>query len=343
MFNTQAHCISLSPVSALSSPPDARSLQADIGGAHQLELQLFERVDQFRSNPPERALWRELLALVITQTAAFVVHQRRITPAVVHHIALAIYFRVNEAGIAHVTHHQLAKDCRISKPVVTAGITVLQRLGVIQVRRTNRREAAFIEMNIGGLSWSAIRRRARLFHQNRVTQKQQPRLPFAAASGNRGLPLSGNRELPPKGYVQELISDQSAVAERDRARGSDENQQQQFSHPADRLLGHIAAASRRIEGVIGYLATTSRKSNIPFDEDQVREDLEAGRKTVEDLQRQAGELRLAATAEASEAAAARALERSGGYAAAFKCGACETMQYPEPGGRCPGCGKAMRW
>ena len=131
----------------------------------------------------------------------------------------AIYFRVSEAGIAHVTHHQLAKDCCISKPVVTAGITVLQRLGVIQVRRTNRREAAFIEMNIGGLSWSAIRRRARLFHQNRVSQKQQPRLPFAAASGNRGLPLSGNRELPPKGYVQGLVSDQSAVADREsRAR-----------------------------------------------------------------------------------------------------------------------------
>ena len=31
-----------------------------------------------------------------------------------------------------------------------------------------------------------------------------------------------------------------------------------------------------------------------------------------------------------------------GYASAAKCDACGTIQYPEPGGRCPGCGEPMR-
>ncbi len=31
-----------------------------------------------------------------------------------------------------------------------------------------------------------------------------------------------------------------------------------------------------------------------------------------------------------------------GYASAAKCDACRTIQYPEPGGRCPSCGESMR-
>ena len=131
----------------------------------------------------------------------------------------------------------------------------------------------------------------------------------------------------------------------------------QPEHPKDLDLGSVrgdAAASTppareadrrqqqrqhdRIEGLISYLAVTSRALEHPFGEGRVREDLAAGRITVPDLQRQADELR----ARAGEAAAAQALERSGGHAAVFKCGACGTMQYPEPGGRCPGCGEAMR-
>lgn len=99
-----------------------------------------------------------------------------------------------------------------------------------------------------------------------------------------------------------------------------------------------AATTRRIEGLIAYLAVNSRALEHRFSEGRVREDLAAGRITVSDLQRQADELR----ARAGEAAAAQALERSGGHAAVFKCGACGTMQYPKPGGLCPGCGEAMR-
>ena len=99
-----------------------------------------------------------------------------------------------------------------------------------------------------------------------------------------------------------------------------------------------AATTRRIEGLIAYLAVNSRALEHRFSEGRVREALAAGRITVSDLQRQADELR----ARAGEAAAAQALERSGGHAAVFKCGACGTMQYPKPGGLCPGCGEAMR-
>ena len=48
-----------------------------------------------------------------------------------------------------------------------------------------------------------------------------------------------------------------------------------------------------------------------------------------------------------EAAGATFLDRvraqaRAGYASAAKCDACGTIQYPEPGGRCPGCGEPMR-
>ena len=118
-----------------------------------------------------------------------------------------------------------------------------------------------------------------------------------------------------------------AAASTPPARAADRRQQQQRD---------------RIEGIIAYLAVTNRALQHPFAEGRVREALEAGRITVTDLQRQADELRPAAAARAGEAEAAQALKRSGGHATAFKCGACETMQYPEPGGQCPGCGEVMR-
>ena len=136
-----------------------------------------------------------------------------------------------------------------------------------------------------------------------------------------------------KGYVQgqvDLVAADHVAGSTTSAAAPTEDQQQQRRDES------------RLDGLIGYLAVTSRALDHPFNEDRVREDLAAGRTTVGNLQRQADELRPASAARAGEAAAARALERSGGHAAAFKCGACETMHYPEPGGRCPGCGEAMR-
>ena len=155
-------------------------------------------------------------------------------------------------------------------------------------------------------------------------------------------PPGGTSRSAPGGGAQKDLDlgsvrgDAVASSSTPRARDADRRQQQQRQHA--RIEGQHA----RIEGLIGCLAVTNRALQHPFSESRVREALAAGRITVTDLQRQVDELRPAADARAGEAVAAQALERSGGYAAAFKCGACETMQYPEPGGQCPGCGEAMR-
>lgn len=314
---------------------DRESDQFNLDHAQQLELRLFERLDQFRGVPPEKALWRELLDLAVGTTKAFTACGKTLAASFVQHVGLLLFMRANRAGIIEATNERLADDGRRDRSRVTAALVVLNRLHVTRSTRPNRRGVSFHALNLGGLNWPAVRRRAVAKHVDAqpFLDFESPRqLPLPDPSCGATPQLSCGATPQLKGYVRRgEISDPIAAAGTPAREGSaDEDQQQQQRD------------ENRIEGLIRYLAVTSRSLDRPFNEDQIREDLAADRITVSDLQRQADELRPAAAARASEAAAARALKRSGGHAAAFKCGACETMQYPEPGGRCPGCGEAMR-
>ena len=52
--------------------------------------------------------------------------------------------------------------------------------------------------------------------------------------------------------------------------------------------------------------------------------------------------RAAARLQATGAAVGQTSLDRAGYASAAQCEGCKTLQYPEPGGRCPGCGESMR-
>ena len=85
-----------------------------------------------------------------------------------------------------------------------------------------------------------------------------------------------------KGYVQgqvDLVAADHVAGNTTSAATPTEDQQQQRRDES------------RLEGLIGYLAVTSRALDHPFNEDRVRKDLAAGRTTVGNLQRQAEELR----------------------------------------------------
>lgn len=252
----------------------------------QLELRLFERIDAFQGVPPDRALWRELLDLAIGTVKTFRAQGQSLSAAAVHHMGWAVYGRTNRAGIAEVTNNKLAEDTRRKRPVVTALITVLNRLRVIRTTRASRRRPSFHRLNLGGMAWPAIRRRARMMHHEQakldLQAEDQLSLPGGfplPASCQQSGPLSCQQSGPLKGYVQGEISRAKAAAGTSRANSADHRQEQQQP-----------GRKNRIEGLIGAIAARSRALGRPFDEDETRQDIAGGERTVDDLQRQADEL-----------------------------------------------------
>ena len=270
-------------VQAASATPDDQAPRPN--DPHQLELRLFERIDAFRGRPPERALWREIvdLALKSAPAAAFVVHGRRIADAAVHHLAWVIYSNANPAGIAHASDAELALQARREPKMVSRVVTILNRIRAVHSTRDSRRGKRFHAMNLGGLSWSAIRRRAQLHRRDKTAEAadggQQLPLPHHP-SGGRTPPLSGGR-TPPLRRASTLgeISDPIAAAGTPRARGAGRRQQQQQRQ------------HDRIEGLIAAIATRSRELDMDYDERDERRRLEEGEIDVDALQRLADELR----------------------------------------------------
>lgn len=83
--------------------PEEQSSTTDSDEEHQLRLQFFAVLDRYARNPPERVYWRDAVKIrlkhALSTAALWVVHMRRVTPATVHHVALAVYYYANSAGI----------------------------------------------------------------------------------------------------------------------------------------------------------------------------------------------------------------------------------------------------
>ena len=143
-----------------ASPDEHQALAPD--DPQQLELRLFERLDQFRGIPPEKGLWRELLDVAIGSAKTFSAHGLTISAAFLHHVAWALFGRTNRAGTAEITDQELANDIRrpTSRGRVTAALTVMRRLRISRPTRLKRQGARIHSLNLGGLDWPAIRRRA---------------------------------------------------------------------------------------------------------------------------------------------------------------------------------------
>ena len=124
--------------------------------AQQLELQLFERLDGFRGRPPEKAIFREHLNLLLRKGCEYMIGSRRVTPNALYSVANAIYLRTVR-GVARVSHRQLAIDAFTSKRTVTAAIGVLQLIGLIRVvSESVRHDAAVIALCVGTKTWPAF-------------------------------------------------------------------------------------------------------------------------------------------------------------------------------------------
>ena len=144
-------------------PATAPAVQADrIGGSDQLQLRLFERIGAMRGAPPERALWRELLDLAIGDCSA--VHApdgRPVDASTLWAVGWTFYALGNSAGIINgVNVETVARYCRVSARHVKAARAILRSWHVIKVERPSRRKPEVVKLNLGGLDWPAVRRRA---------------------------------------------------------------------------------------------------------------------------------------------------------------------------------------
>ena len=223
----------------------------------QLELRLFERIDQFRGVPPEKGLWRELLDVAIGTVETFTANGKTISAAFLHHVAWALFGRTNRAGVAQVTDQDLANDIRrpASRSRVTAALAVMRRLRISRPTRLNRRGARIHALNLGGLDWPAIRRRA-------ATKKQ----PSGVHTTQLELP-SGVHTTQPEGVrTGGQISESIAAVGTLRASSADRRQQQQ----------QLERNQVRIEGLFAAIASRARQLGHDFDETGERRRL-AGR------------------------------------------------------------------
>ena len=164
----------------------------------QLQFQFWTLIDSYRRHPPERVYWRDAVKLrlkhALGTAALWVVHKRRVTPRTVHHVALAVYYYANGAGMVQISQATMAEDCEIDTASFSRAITVLKRLGLLRAFRTSRRAAETLAMNIGGLTWTAARKQARERH--RLARTSTPRFDFDGPSTGYEPPLHG----PSTGY-----------------------------------------------------------------------------------------------------------------------------------------------
>ena len=269
------------PASAGPVPdPSALPPTPEPDGPQQLELRLFARIDAYRGVPPDRALWRELVDLAIGTVKHFTGYGKTLSAGFVHHLTWAIYGRSDRAGIARVTDRQLAADMRREPKAVTAGILVVRRLGIIRTIRASRRAPRFHSLNLGGLDWPAVRRRA-VAHR----RERQLRLDLAdghhqlllPASGVHTTPLnslSGVHTTPLKGVRTEgQISEPIAAAGTSRASTADRRRQEQQQRQED-----------RIEGLFAAIAARAREAGHDYDERDERQRLAEGEIDVDRLQ-----------------------------------------------------------
>ena len=247
------------PFPVTDSTASGPDVQRNREPGQQLQLRFFALIDGYGRNPPERALWRELIELALSQTRTFMHCDRPVAAEAVHHVALALYMRANEAGIIEgFSAPLLSADCRLNERTIKACMHVLRELRVIRSSRPSRRRPAVHRMNLGGLDWSAVRARAK---------------------------SSGGTMPPLKGYVQGLLVPDAAV-DPDRTR----EEQQQPPTPDPDQPDQEERNRCRTEGLIAAIAARARRLGMSYDEKDERRRLAAGEIGVDELQALADKL-----------------------------------------------------
>ena len=174
-------------------PATASAVQAGrVVEPDQLPLRFFAIVGGMHSAPPERALWRELLDLALgTAKTLTAPDGRSVSASAAWAVGAAVYFRANARGVVEgFSHDMLAADCRLDPRTARSALKVLAFLRIVAFKAGPRRQQRgprprALHMNLGGLDWPAVRRRAKR------EQTEQADL-LVKNSGHHARQLDGN-------------------------------------------------------------------------------------------------------------------------------------------------------
>ena len=285
-------------------------------GPQQLALGLLFRIGQWEKPPPERGLFRELIDIAVPRdkSAVLAIGSKTIRAQVVHHVGWVLYGRSNSAGIIpDFTVDRLATDARLGPRSVSLAIQLYRQWGIVRTTRPHgRRQPAQHRLNVGGLDWPALRKRAGEEAAERAQQKldfhQGPeptpaKLPgewrpgdgtqtaeYRPGDGTQYRPLDGTQGLRTyEGYVRTPTPPVSSISSPPVAAIPEEHRSGQ-QQPDERPETKIAGNENRLDGLVAFLAVRHRQLGRPFDEAGVRGRLASGEIGVADLQRQADEL-----------------------------------------------------
>ena len=203
---------------------------------NQLQLRFFAVVGGMQSTAPERALWRELLDLAIGPAKTLTAPDgRAVSAAAVWAVGAAVYFRANARGVVEgFSYDMLAADCRIAARTTRSALKLLAFLRIVTFkagseRRQRGRRPRALHMNLGGLDWPAVRRRAKRARteqaelpSDRITghhdHKFDAELPVTMTTNSPG--ITGHhdhkhvRAVPEGLATEELRTDQDLGSER---------------------------------------------------------------------------------------------------------------------------------
>lgn len=232
------------------------------GEPDQLQLRFFAIIDGFTRRPPERALWRVLIDTVLAKTKVFTVRDRPISAEVIHHVALALYMQADAAGVIHEFSVEcLAEQCRLNERSVRAARQVLNDLRVVRSIPGRGRKPAVHRLNLGGLDWPTVRRRASSRRPGMVPGQ------YGSRPGTMPGPMGCTIGLPlaAAANVRSTLEDEPSPIV----------QQQQLNQ--DRT-------QERIEGLFAAIAARARALHKDYDEADERHRLAAGQIGVDELQ-----------------------------------------------------------
>ena len=178
----------------------------------QLAQELFDTVGRYRSAPPDRALWRELLALALASARVYrdPAGGRPCSAAALWAVAAAVYFRANSAGVAAgFPARIIAEDCHRDVRTVEGCLRVLEGLRVLSRIRHGRRQASAWWLHAGGLDWPAVRRRAAYDRATRAREAARQRGRSARERGHHAPTQRGHHaptQGPPTGPCPSVVS-----------------------------------------------------------------------------------------------------------------------------------------
>ena len=358
-------------------PSTASAVQADRADEpDQLPLRFFAIVGGMHSAPPERALWRELLALALGKAKTLSAPDgRSVSASVAWAVGAAVYFRANSRGVVEgFSHDMLAADCRIDPRTARSALKVLGFLRIVAFKAGPRRRQRgprprALHMNLGGLDWPAVRRRAKL------EQTEQADL-LSRNSGHHARQLDGNSGHHARQsdgivghHARQLDGNSGHHARLQRAnperapdlavaavgtpvgrespapdhRAGQQQQQQETKTKTSATteppasIGDDERRGRRVDGLLAVIAVRSRDLGEAFDERHDRRLLEAGELDVDALQERADAL----TRQLKARAAGENLpDPAGPPSDCTACGADLRRRTFDVGQGCPRCGSS---